>query len=354
MQHGEAFSTHQSTLPRSSPSAAQPPVLTMLSEPSHGMRRLGGEREALWRHEKQALVAALAAQQAQLERMRAELQAARGIITEHQRVQRDLAMAHQIQRQMLPDVFPDIPGLTLAARTLPARGIGGDFYEVMRLDRHRVALLLGDVAGTGIHAALEMARLMGDFHACVRACAEPQSVIQTLNRWWCQRHTRVSSFVTVQYAVLDLAAHRLQFICAGHPPILRRRTDGHVEPLGVAPNIPLGIEDRFPYHQETCVLAPGETLLLYSDGVYERQNPQGERLGLLRVQEVLSAAPTHPAAILQTMHTALATFGDSGTLHDDTTLLCAHLRADRLPTPGWRVGTRAHTVPRGQHGGQGW
>ena len=71
--------------------------------------------------------------------MRAERQAARGIITEHQRVQRDLAMAHQIQRQMLPDVFPDIPGLPLATTTLPARGIGGDFYEVVQLERHRVA-----------------------------------------------------------------------------------------------------------------------------------------------------------------------------------------------------------------------
>jgi hypothetical protein len=73
MQHGEAFSTRQSTLPRSSPGAALPPVLTMLSERLHGMRRREGEREALWLHEKQALVAALAAHQAQLERMRAEL-----------------------------------------------------------------------------------------------------------------------------------------------------------------------------------------------------------------------------------------------------------------------------------------
>jgi serine phosphatase RsbU (regulator of sigma subunit) len=216
MQHDEAFCTRQSTLPKSSSGAALSPVFTMLSERSHGMRRLGGEREALWMHDKQALVAALAAHLAHLERMRAELQAARGIITVHQRVQGDLAMAHQIQRQMLPDVFPDISGLPQAATTLPARGSGGDFYEVVQLERHRVALLLGDVAGKGIQAALEMARLMGDFHACVRACAAPQDVIQTLNRWWCQRHTRVSTFVTVQYAVLDLAAHRLQFICAGH------------------------------------------------------------------------------------------------------------------------------------------
>jgi serine phosphatase RsbU (regulator of sigma subunit) len=125
-----------------------------------------------------------------------------------------------------------------------------------------------------------------------------------------------------------------------------------VQPLGAAPNIPLGIEDRCPYRQETCVVAPDETLLLYTDGVYERQSPQGERWGLPRLQEVLSAAPTPPEAILQTIYTALATFGEPGTLYDDTTLLCAHLRADRLPTPGWRVGTRAHTAPRGQREGQ--
>jgi serine phosphatase RsbU (regulator of sigma subunit) len=317
-------------------------VLTTLSERPHRICRREGEREALWLHEKQGLIEALAAQQAQLEQMRVELRAARGIIAEHQRVQRDLAIACQIQRQMLPDVFPDVPGLALAATTLPSRGIGGDFYDVVRLDRHRVGLLLGDVAGTGIHAALEMARLMGDFRACVRACAEPQSVIQTLNGWWCQRHTRVSSFVTMQYLVLDLAAHCLHFICAGHPPILRRRAGGHVEPLGAASNIPLGIEDRFSYHQETCSFAPGDTLLLYSDGVYECQSPQGERLGLPRLQELLTVAPAHPAAILHIIHTALATFGDARTLHDDTTLLCAHLHADRYPLPGARVRACTH------------
>jgi serine phosphatase RsbU (regulator of sigma subunit) len=71
---------------------------------------------------------------------------------------------------------------------------------------------------------------------------------------------------------------------------------------------------------------------LYSDGVYERQSPQGERLGLPRLQELFTAAPTHPEAIINTIQTALATFGDASTLHDDTTLLCAHLHADRNPT----------------------
>ena len=217
MQRSEAFSTRQSPLPRNNLGAAPPLVPTTRSEPARGLRKLRGEAHALLRYERQMLAAALAAQQAQLERMRAELRAARGIIAEHQRVQHDLAMAQQIQRQMLPAVFPDIPGLALAAMTRPAQGVGGDLYDVVRLDTHRVALLLGDVAGKGIPAALEMARLLGDFRACVRVSAATQDVIQTLNRWWCQRHTRVSTFVTVQYVVLDLAAHCMQFICAGPP-----------------------------------------------------------------------------------------------------------------------------------------
>lgn len=105
-----------------------------------------------------------------------------------------------------------------------------------------------------------------------------------------------------------------------------------MEPLGTAPNIPLGIEAKFPYQQETCALAPGETLLLYSDGVYERQSRQGERLGLPRLQEVLAAAPPHPAAMITTIQAALVMFGDARTLQDDMTLLCAHLHADSPPT----------------------
>jgi sigma-B regulation protein RsbU (phosphoserine phosphatase) len=308
--------------------------------------------------EQQVLVEELAATKAQLERLRAELRAARGIIAEYERVQRDLELARQMQRQMLPEAFPDFPELVLAATTLPSWGIGGDFYDVVRLDRHRVGLLLGDVAGKGIHAALAMARLMGDFRACVRDCAEPQDVMEALNGLLCQRHTRVSSFVTVQYLVLDMAAQCLHFICAGHSPILRRRADGHVEPLGAASNIPLGIEASVPYHQETCACAPGETLLLYSDGVYERQSRQGECLGLARLQEWFTAAPTHPEAIITTIQTALATFGDARTLHDDTTLLCAHLRADRHSTRWGRVFTRAHTAHLGhvevKRGSRAW
>jgi phosphoserine phosphatase RsbU/P len=351
MPRGKGYATHQSPRPKHIRGAAPPPMSTTRSALARALRQRGSDRHPLWQQEKQVLIAALAAKEAQLEQMRAELRVARDTIAAYERVQRELALACQMQRQMLPDTFPDAPGLVLAATTQPAWGIGGDFYDVVRLDAHRVGLLVGDVAGKGIPAALEMARLLGDFRACVRDCAEPHAVIQTLNRWVCQRHTRVSAFVTVQYAVLDLATHSLHFICAGHPPMLRRRADGRVEPLGAAPNIPLGIEAQFPYHQETCACAPGETLLLYSDGVYECQSAQGERLGLSRLQEWFTAAPTHPEALIQTLQTALAAFGDARPLHDDTTLLCAHLCADRPPRRWGRVVTKAYPAHLSQRRG---
>ena len=155
-------------------------------------------------------------------------------------------------------------------------------------------LLLGDVSGKGIPAALQMARLMGEFRACVSHCADPQSVMQVLNGLLCQRNLRFGSFVTVQYVVLDVRQRHMQFICAGHPPILLRHADGQIERLGAAPNIPLGVDETFAYHQEERQLVAGDTLLLYSDGTYERQDIQGVQLGLpawrvsLRLRPVLS------------------------------------------------------------------
>ena len=188
-----------------------------------------------------------------------------------------------------------------------------------------MGLLLGDVSGKGIPAALQMARLMGEFRACVSHCADPQSVMQVLNGLLCQRNLRFGSFVTTQYLVLDQEQRRIQFICAGHPPILLRHADGQVEHLGAAPNIPLGIDDTFTYHQEDRQLGAGDTLLLYSDGTYERRNPQGEQLGLPRLAQLFAAVPdVSPVAVIRTLQEALDAFGDASGPHDDATLLCAH------------------------------
>jgi sigma-B regulation protein RsbU (phosphoserine phosphatase) len=283
------------------------------------------QEQAVLLEEKQTLVEALAAKNAALEQALAELQAALVTVAEHERVKRDLEIAHEIQRQMLPATFPQAPGLHVHATTVPATWVGGDFYDAIRLEADRVGLLLGDVSGKGIPAALQMARLMGEFRACVSHCADPQSVLQVLNDLLCQRNLRFDWFVTVQYVVLDVRQRHMQFICAGHPPILLRHTDGQIEHLGAAPNIPLGVEETFAYHQEERQLMAGDTLLLYSDGTYERQDTQGAQLGLSRLEHLFAAAPGYPEAVVHAIQTALDTFSDVGRAKDDTTLLCAQI-----------------------------
>jgi len=283
------------------------------------------QEQAVLLEEKQTLVEALAAKNAALEQALADLQAAMVTVAEHERVKRDLEIAHEIQQQMLPATFPQAPGLHLHATTVPARWVGGDFYDAIRLETDRVGLLLGDVSGKGIPAALQMARLMGEFRACVRHCADPQSVVQVLNGLLCQRNLHFGSFVTVQYVVLDVRQRHMQFICAGHPPILLRHANGQIECLGAAENIPLGLEETFIYHQEEYQLLAGDTLLLYSDGTYERQDSQGVQLGLPHLVRLFAAAPSYPEAVVYALQAALNTFSDVGGAKDDTTLLCAQV-----------------------------
>ena len=290
--------------------------------------RQRNEERTLLLQEKQALVETLAAKNAELERALTELQAAMATVAEHERVKRDLEIAQQIQRQMLPLALPQLPTLHLHATTVPSRTVGGDFYDAIALDEHRIALLLGDVAGKGIAAAMQMARLMGELRACIRYSAAPEAVMCMLNTLLCQRNVPWHAFVTVQYLVLDLAQWTVTFICAGHPPLLLRRANGQVLRLGSAPNIPLGIEAGFRYRQETCRLVPGDLILLYSDGVYERRNPQGSTWGLEGLVQILATAPTHPAAAIDAVQAAATAFTGEDQHHDDTTMLCALVGGD--------------------------
>jgi serine phosphatase RsbU (regulator of sigma subunit) len=290
-----------------------------------GQLRLQYREQAALLGEKQRLVEELAAKNVALEGALAELRAAMATVAEHERVKRDLEIAHDIQQQMLPAALPQTPGLRLHAITVPATWVGGDFYDALRLGRDRVGVLLADVSGKGIAAAMQMARLMGEFRTCVSHCADPQNVMQVLNELLCQRNLRFVSFVTTQYLVLDLGQRRMQFICAGHPPILLRHADGQVEQLGTAPNIPLGIDATFTYRQEERQLVAGDTLLLYSDGTYERRGRQGEQLGLPQFVDLFAVAPASPEAVIGTLQAALEAFGAVDGPDDDTTLLCAQV-----------------------------
>lgn len=276
-------------------------------------------------HEQEALLEELAAKNIALERALTKLKAAMETVKEHERVKRDLEIARLIQRQMLPSVFPQLPGLHFHATMVPSQWVGGDFYDVVCLGMQRVGLLLGDVSGKGIPAAMQMARLMGEFRACISHRADPEGVLQLLNELLCVRNVEWTSFVTVQYLVLDMVERRLQFICAGHPPIFLCHADGQVERLGSVSNFPLGIDVTFAYRHEEHALAPGDRLLLYSDGAYELKDATGEMFGLPRLETLFAETPSHPEATIRTIRETLTAFNHAVSLHDDTTLVCARV-----------------------------
>jgi sigma-B regulation protein RsbU (phosphoserine phosphatase) len=265
----------------------------------------------------------LRARSHELEQTVAELRAAMQTVAEHERVKRDLEIARHIQQQMLPRDFPRLEGLQLHATMVPSRWVGGDFYDAVDVGEQRLGLLLGDVSGKGIPAAMQMARLMGEFRACMRHSPAPASVLQLLNELLCARSTGWTSFVTVQYLVLELTTRRAQFICAGHPPILVHRQDGRVEQFGTVANLPLGIDTSFVYQHEEGTFAPGDRFLLYSDGAYEVHNATGELFGLTRLTQAFAEAPATPTAAIAFLQQTLHTFHAAEGLDDDTTLVCA-------------------------------
>ncbi|WP_404798732.1 SpoIIE family protein phosphatase [Streptomyces pristinaespiralis] len=179
-------------------------------------------------------------------------------------------LAHHLQSALLPHTLPRIPGLKVAARYLPAAsglGIGGDFYDLIRLDEHTAAAAIGDVQGHNVDAAALMGQVRTAVHAHSTAGAPPDHVLARTNRLLTDLDPGL--FTSCVYAHLDLARRRACLATAGHPPPLLRHADGHTELLHVPPGLLLGIEPDAHYPTLEFPLPPGCVLAFYTDGLIE-------------------------------------------------------------------------------------
>ncbi|MER5433221.1 SpoIIE family protein phosphatase [Streptomyces sp. NPDC002588] len=177
-------------------------------------------------------------------------------------------LAHDLQAALLPRTLPRVPGLDVAARYLPAtRGmdIGGDFYDLIRLDDTTVAAAIGDVQGHNVNAAVLMGQVRTAVHAS--AGAAPDEVLTRTNRLLTDLDPGL--FTSCLYVHLDLSTHRARLATAGHPPPLLRHPDGRAEVLDVPPGLLLGIEPDARYESTEITLPPGSVLVLYTDGLVE-------------------------------------------------------------------------------------
>ncbi|MEU0290425.1 SpoIIE family protein phosphatase [Streptomyces sp. NPDC006147] len=179
-------------------------------------------------------------------------------------------LAHRLQSALLPHSLPRIPGLRVAARYLPAArglGIGGDFYDLIRLDEHTAAATIGDVQGHNVDAAALMGQVRTAVHAHATVGAPPDHVLTGTNRLLTDLDPGL--FSSCLYAHLDLGRGRACLATAGHPPPLMRHCDGRTELLDIPPGLLLGIDPTARYPSLECALPPGCVLVLYTDGLVE-------------------------------------------------------------------------------------
>src|SRR5215472_15517022 len=238
------------------------------------------------------------------------------------RLRTDLDTAREIQRQLLPTGAREVPGLDLAAAYVPARELGGDFYDFLPYGEGRLAVALGDVSGKGTAAALYGSLAIGMIREIVvsRDC-DPACMLALLN----QRlvNTRLDSrFIALLFAVYDAASRQLTMANAGSPyPLLLR--DGHVVSVRLE-GVPLGLLPGTQYDESVLDLLPGDVVVFASDGILESQNAEEEEFGLQRLSSVLSAISREDSAHTIAERILEKTDDHSGkgsAPHDDRTLV---------------------------------
>jgi serine phosphatase RsbU (regulator of sigma subunit) len=208
---------------------------------------------------------------------------------------RDLEIAHKVQRGLLPAQPPNVPGYHFFDFYEPANQVGGDYYDYIELSGGRIAIVLGDVSGKGVSAAMLMAKLSGEVRFCLASERTPADAMNRMNVMFC-RSGWDDRFVTFVMAVLNPLQHEVTIVNAGHmPPLLRRSTGGVESVGGPESGVPIGIDCDYKYSQFTRSLAPGDFLTMFTDGISEAMNPAGELYGLARLRTEVNAQTSNVA-----------------------------------------------------------
>ncbi len=250
-------------------------------------------------------------------------QAARAIelVRAHEEL-RDLEAANRIQHSFLPQERPQLSGLEFFDHYLPARQVGGDYFDYIPLPGNRLAIALGDVAGKGMSAALLMARLSAAARFCLATTSDVAAAVGRLNDEL-SRTFGADRFATFVVAVLDMATFNLTVVNAGHLPPLRCPAGGAAPELvgEDAAGLPLAGID-WPYEPTVRPLEPGDRVILYSDGVTEARNPDGALYGADRLRAAAAKCDGGAAALGQAILADVRAFASGRPPSDDLTLVC--------------------------------
>lgn len=246
---------------------------------------------------------------------------------ERQRLEQELNIAREIQQALLPGGFRNFPHLAISGTNSPCLAVGGDYFDVFPLSDDRTAFLVADVSGKGLGAALLTTMLQGALYG-MKMGADPAGVFDHINRFLCE-HSEVGRYATMFFGIIHREG-RLEFVNAGHPsPLLLRA--GEVAEAFTEGGFPVGLIPDTSYFSSSVTLRPGDTLVLYSDGVTEAMDPDDEMFGVARLRELLLGQHDAPLEGLQkAILDAVRAFCRGAHQADDITLLLARYQATPL------------------------
>jgi phosphoserine phosphatase RsbU/P len=241
-------------------------------------------------------------------------------------MKRDLQIAREIQTWLLPGAPPQIPGISVAYTTRPANTVAGDYYDVFPRpgktnDENRVVFAVADVAGKSIPAAMLMATFQASLKTLSTAQVELPELVADMNKYACSNSQGGLRFTTAFLAEYDSARRVFHYINAGHNNPILRRSNGLIERLDVG-GLPIGIQAEAKYESASVTLAPGDWLIIFTDGLVEAENTRQEEYGEARLLSAVAAgAGTTPAEMLNRLMKELDLFVGSTPQHDDVTCL---------------------------------
>jgi sigma-B regulation protein RsbU (phosphoserine phosphatase) len=232
----------------------------------------------------------------------------------------DMALASEVQRSFLPSGVPSVPQYEFFAHYAPAFEVGGDFYDFIHLPGEQVAVVLGDVPGKGFSAALMMAKLLSDIRHTALTLDDPRAVVERINLLLARSGSE-KAFVTLLYLALDPANGRCAVVNAGHMAPLVRRADGRIDEPHETSGLPLGVDESQVYGREVIDLAPGESVLLYTDGISEARDAAERIYGAGRLRASLAGGPAGVAELGRHVLDDVQRFVGATVQSDDITLV---------------------------------
>ena len=250
-------------------------------------------------------------------------ESARLLVTfmEKQKQDGEMQIASNVQQALLPEKLPEVEGYEFFASYDAAQAVGGDYYDAFVFDDDKICLSFGDISGKGVPGAIIMSRMSSCVQSTLQFTHDPLEAVTAINHHMCDNAVE-GRFVTYNFVLLDLKTHEISLVNAGHMPPMILKTDGSVEEFSEeAIGLPIGVMDDYPFEVEKRILEPGETVVLFTDGVDEAMDPDGNLYTLERMCEFITNNTRIPDELGKALLADVRKHANGRPQNDDITIM---------------------------------